>query len=112
MCVYKSAYNYTIKLGNCATHAISYHHKVGRITIKLLFPDLIPVESPSSLQKPSSNYRCTIYTQYNMTCAYNKIRTMVNRDSESASRSTTISGPVSVPPNWLIADPHWNTQDS
>ena len=28
---------------------------------------------------------------------------------ESTSRSTTRSGCVSVPPNWLIADPHWNT---
>ena len=27
----------------------------------------------------------------------------------STSQSTTRSGPVSVPPNWLIADPHWNT---
>ena len=29
--------------------------------------------------------------------------------TESTSRSTTRSGHVSVPPNWLIADPHWNT---
>ena len=29
--------------------------------------------------------------------------------TESTSRSTTRSGRVSVPPNWLIADPHWKT---
>ena len=29
--------------------------------------------------------------------------------TEGTSRSTTRSGRVSVPPNWLIADPHWNT---
>ena len=29
--------------------------------------------------------------------------------TESTSRSTTRSGRVSVPPNWLIADPHWST---
>ena len=40
MCVYKSAYNYTIKIDNCATHAINYHHEVGRTTIKFLPPGL------------------------------------------------------------------------
>ena len=29
--------------------------------------------------------------------------------TESTSRSTTRSGRVSIPPNQLIADPHWNT---
>ena len=43
MCVYKSTYNYTIKLDNCATHTINYHHKVGRTTIKLLPPGQIVV---------------------------------------------------------------------
>ena len=29
--------------------------------------------------------------------------------TDGTSRSTTRSGHVSVPPNRLIADPHWNT---
>ena len=29
--------------------------------------------------------------------------------TESTSQSITRSGRVSVSPNWLIADPHWNT---
>ena len=29
--------------------------------------------------------------------------------TESTSQSTTINGHVSVPPNRLIADPHWKT---
>ena len=29
--------------------------------------------------------------------------------TESTSQSSTRSGRVFVPPNWLIADPHWNT---
>ena len=28
--------------------------------------------------------------------------------TESTSRSTTRSDRVSLPPNWLIAGPHWN----
>ena len=41
MCVYKSAYNYTIKHDNFATHTINCHHEVGRTTIKLLPPGLL-----------------------------------------------------------------------
>ena len=29
--------------------------------------------------------------------------------TESTSRSAIRSGHISVPPNWLIAGPHWNT---